>query len=220
MEIINILKSNELFKELEVDELRTVAELTIIKAVRKNTLVISAGDTSSSIYLIIQGKVKVVVTNEEGVELILATLQQGDNFGELSLLDDQPRSANIIALEDSVFTILHKADFFKLMEKNPKIAMAVIKYLCNRVRFLTNTAQSLALLDVYGRVVNLLHDLSTPKENGQWLVSQPLTHQDIASRVGSSREMISQILNELKKGGYVTIENKIITINRKLPSAW
>lgn len=220
MEIIEILKNNELFKALAEDELLAVAELVTTKTVRKNTFVINEGDVSNSIYLIMRGRVNVVVTNDEGAELILATLQKGDNFGELSLLDGQPRSANVVAHEDSVFSILHQADFFKLMEQNPRIAHSVIRYLCNRVRFLTNTAQNLALLDVYGRVVNLMHELSSAKANGQMVISVPLTHQDIASRVGSSREMISQILNELKKGGYVSIENKIISINKKLPTAW
>ena len=220
METIDILKSNELFKGLEEKELSIIAELTTKKTVLKNTLVVSEGDTSNSMYLIKEGKVNVTLTNEEGKEMILTTLQQGDNFGELSLLDDDPRSANVIALEKCVFIVLHKADFHQLLKQNSTIAIGVIKYLCQRVRFITNIAQSLALLDVYGRLVKLLHGLSTPGENGQLVISLPLTHKDIASRVGSSREMISRILSELEKGQYLTIENKIITINKKLPSAW
>jgi CRP/FNR family cyclic AMP-dependent transcriptional regulator len=220
MKPLDILKNNELFKALDEDELMSVAELTTRKSVLKNTVIISEGDFSAAMYLIVKGKVNVSVMNEEGEELILATLQQGDNFGELSLLDDQPRSANVIALEDSVFMVLQKIDFYPLMKQNSKIAMGVIQYLCKRVRLLTGTAHGLALLDVYGRVVKLLHDLAAPAENGQLIISQVLTHQDIASRVGSSREMVSHILNDLKKGHYLTIENKIITIQKKLPSAW
>jgi CRP/FNR family cyclic AMP-dependent transcriptional regulator len=220
METIDILKSNELFKGLEENELSIVAELTTKKTVLKNTLVVSEGDTSNSMYLIKEGKVNVTLTSEDGKEMILTTLQQGDNFGELSLLDDDPRSANVIALEKCVFIVLHKADFYQLLKQNSTIAISVIKYLCKRVRFITNIAQSLALLDVYGRLVKLLHGLSIPGENGQLVISLPLTHKDIASRVGSSREMISRILSALEKGQYLTIENKIITINKKLPSAW
>ena len=220
METIDILKSNELFKGLEENELSIVAERTTKKTVLKNTLVISEGDMSNSMYLIKEGKVNVTVTNEEGREMILSTLQLGDNFGELSLLDNDSRSANVITLEKCVFIVLHQADFYKLLKQNPTIAICVIKYLCQRVRFITNIAQSLALLDVYGRLVKLLHSLSAPGENGQLVISLPLTHKDIASRVGSSREMISRILSELEKGQYLTIKNKIITINKKLPSAW
>ncbi len=122
------------------------------------------------------------------------------------------RSANVIALEKCVFIVLHKADFYQLLKQNSTIAIGVIKYLCQRVRFITSIAQSLALLDVYGRLVKLLLSLSAPGEDGKLVVSLPLTHKDIASRVGSSREMISRILSELEKGQYLIIENKIITI--------
>ena len=152
--------------------------------------------------------------------MILTTLQQGDNFGELSLLDDNHRSANVFALENCVFFVIHKMDFFQLLKQDPIISIEVIKYLCQRVRYITDVAQSLALLDVYGRLVKLLHDLSVPSENGKMVVSMPLTHQDIASRVGCGREMITNILNGLKKGRYLTIQNKIITINKKLPQAY
>jgi CRP/FNR family transcriptional regulator, cyclic AMP receptor protein len=220
METIDILKNNELFKGLQESDIKVVAELTTKKIVQKNTIVISEGDTSSSMYLIKQGKVNVTLTNDEGKEMILSTLQQGDNFGELSLLDDDPRSANVIALEKCEFIVLHKSDFYQLLSQHPAIAISVIKYLCQRVRFITNIAQSLALLDVYGRLVKLLQSLASPSEDGRLIVSLPLTHKDIASRVGSSREMISRIMSELEKGQYLTTENKIITLNKKLPSAW
>ena len=171
-------------------------------------------------YLIKEGKVNVTVTNEEGKEFILSTLQQGDNFGELSLLDDNPRSANVIALEKCIFLVLKKADFYKLLQSNPGIAIRVIKYLCQRVRFISSIAQSLALMDVYGRLVKMLREFSSQGENGQFIVSMPLTHKDIASRLGCAREMVSKIINALKKGGYLSIENKIIIIHKSLPPAF
>lgn len=220
METIDVIKANQLFKGLDETELRIITRLTTKKTVLKHTLVISEGDDSSAMYLIQEGKVKVTVTSTDGKELILTTLQQGDNFGELSLLDDSHRSANVVAIENCVFIVLHKADFFQLLKQNSSIAFSVIKFLCHRVRFVTEVAQSLALMDVYGRLVKLLHDLSVPSENGKLIVSIPLTHQDIASRVGCGREMITNIMKGLKKGRYLTIENKIITINKKLPQAY
>ena len=220
METVDVLKSNQLFKGLGETELRIVAGLTTKKSVLKNTLVISEGDDSSAMYLIKEGKVKVTVNSEDGKELILSTLQQGDNFGELSLLDEHYRSANVSTLENCEFIVLHKADFFQLLRQNSSIAIGVIKFLCQRVRFVTEVAQSLALMDVYGRLVKLLHDLSVPNENGKLVVAIPLTHQDIASRVGCGREMVTNILRGLKRGSYLTIENKIITINKKLPQAY
>lgn len=152
--------------------------------------------------------------------MILSTLQQGDHFGELSLLDEDPRSANIITVEKCEFIIIQRADFYAFLKQHASIAISVIKYLCQRVRFITNIAQGLALLDVYGRLVKLLDSLAESGENGQKVIALPLTHKDIALRIGSSREMISRILSELEKGQYLTITNKLITINRKLPSAW
>ncbi|NOT85128.1 MAG: Crp/Fnr family transcriptional regulator [Methylococcaceae bacterium] len=220
MDTIDILKNNELFNELTHDELQTLAELTLKRTVPKNTLVIGLGDTSNSLYLIKSGKVNVTVTNEEGKEMILSTLQPGDHFGELALLDEDPRSANIITVEKCEFIIIHRADFYAFLKQHASIAIGVIKYLCQRVRFITNIAQGLALLDVYGRLVKLLDGLAESGENGQRVITLPLTHKDIALRIGSSREMITRIISELEKGGYLAITNKIITLNRKLPSAW
>lgn len=220
VDTIEILKGNDLFKELDEAELLAISALTKTRKVAKNTFVINEGDSDSSMYIIIQGTVNVVVANEDGKEMILTTLKAGDQFGELSLLDAKPRSANIVSNEKCEFLIIHKEPFYKLLEENSKIAINVINYLCSKVRFITFVAQGLALMDVYGRLVRLLLDLSETNEKGEQKVLIPLTHKDIALRVGSSREMISRILKELETGRYVTIENKIITINKKLPLAW
>ena len=220
METIDALRGNLLFRELGETELKIVAGLTNQKAVPKNTIVISEGDNTRTMYIIKAGKAKVYVTSEDGKELILATLQPGDNFGELSLLDDQHRSANVTTLEPCVFITLQKTDFSELLLQNPLVSVCVIKYLCQRIRHLTEVAQQLALTDVYGRLIKLLHNLSVPDENGKFVVPIPLSHQDIASRVGCGREMITNILKGLKKGGYLTVTDKIITINKKLPQAY
>ena len=220
METIDILRSNELFKNLDEEELQSLAGLTNKRSVPKNTLVISEGDISSSMYLISQGKVNVTIGNEECKEMILTTLQVVDHFGELSLIDDEPRSANVITVEKCEFIVLHRADFFHLLKQNSRLAIEVIKFLCHRIRFITNIAQGLALLDVYGRLSKLLYSLAEPGENGLLQIKHPLTHKDIALRIGASREMISRIISELEKGHYLTIDHKVITINQKLPSAW
>ncbi len=220
METIDILKKNDLFKDLDEADLQAIAELTKTRKVAKNTYVINEGDDDSAMYIIKQGTVNVMVANDDGKEMILTTLKSGDQFGELSLLDAEPRSANVISNEKCEFLIIHKAPFYKLLEENSAIAISVIKYLCNKVRLITYLAQGLALMDVYGRLVKLLLDLSETNEEGEQVVTIPLTHKDIALRVGSSREMISRILKELETGNYLTIENKIIKINKKLPMAW
>lgn len=220
MDTIDILKNNELFKTLAHEELQSLVSLTSTRTVLKNTLVIGAGDTSSSMYLIKSGTVNVTVTNDDGKEMILSTLLPGDHFGELALLDEDPRSANIITLEKCEFIIIHRADFYAFLTQHASIAISVIKYLCKRVRFITNIAQGLALLDVYGRLAKLLDSLAGAEAQGERVIALPLTHKDIALRIGSSREMITRIFIELEKGGYISVNNKIITLHRKLPSAW
>jgi len=220
METLEILQRNELFKHLTPDELTLLAQSTITRKVPKNTLVINQGDTSNSLFIIKEGHVNVTLYNDDGKELILATLRPGDHFGELALLDEKPRSANVITIENSVFIVLHKEDFFRLLESNPRVALSVIRYLCNQIRLLTSIAESLALMDVYGRLVKLLMDMAEVDEHGEWVIDMPLTHKDIAKRVGSSREMISRIMKELEKGHYLTTEHKTIKIHKKLPIAW
>ena len=220
VDTIEILKKNDLFKELDETELIAVAALTKTRKATKNTFIINEGDDENCMYIIKQGTVNVVVANEEGKEMILTTLRPGDQFGELSLLDAQPRSASVISNEKCEFLVIHKAPFYKLLEENPVISINIIKFLCAKVRFITFIAEGLALRDVYGRLVKLLLDISETNEQGEQVVPIPLTHKDIALRVGSSREMISRILKELETGKYVTIENKIIKINKKLPLSW
>lgn len=217
---IEILKANDLFNELDDVELQAIATLTKTRKVAKNTFVINEGDNDSSMYIIKQGTVNVVVASEDGKEMILTTLKPGDQFGELSLLDAKPRSTNIVSNEKCEFLVVHKEPFYKLLKENSKIAINVINYLCTKVRFITFVAQGLALMDVYGRLVKLLSDLAETNEQGEQKISIPLTHKDIALRVGSSREMISRIFKELETGNYVSIEKKMITINKKLPLAW
>jgi len=221
METFEILKHNELFSGLEEKELLAIAELTKKRTVPKNTLVISEGDTASSLFIIKEGRVIVTLANEQGKEIILSTLRQGDHFGELSLLDGEPRSANVIAVEKCEFLVLNKQDFYPLLTQHSSIAIGIIKYLCHRVRLITNVAEGLALMDVYGRLVKLLTELAEPDEaSGKLVIALPLTHKEISMRVGSSREMISRIMSELEKGQYLSTENKKITINKKLPLAW
>lgn len=224
METIDLLKSNELFSNLGDAELKIVAELTKVRTIPRNTLLINEGDASDAMYLIKEGKVDVIVTNENGEQFVLSTLRQGDNFGELSLLDDHPRSASIITLEKSVFIVLHKADFLRLIEHNHMIVKGVISYLCQRIRFITSIAQSMALLDVYGRLCKLLHDLSKRDETGKCIIESPLTKQAMALRIGCSREHVSRIYNGLVKGGYIIEEKEKdkdrVIIDKKLPPAW
>jgi CRP/FNR family cyclic AMP-dependent transcriptional regulator len=190
-----------------------------VKNYGKGAIILNEGDNTHSMYVILSGRVKVYLSDEEGNEVILNTLGTGDYFGELSLLDEAPRSASVVTLEPCRLLILSEANFKQLLASHPDVAFQVLKDLIQRVRRLSENVRSLALLDVYGRVARTLLDLAT-EVNGKLMVTERLTHKELASRVGASREMVTRILRDLVVGGYIQMENKYIVICKRLPSEW
>jgi len=194
------------------------ADRAITRTYPKNTIVVSENDRTDSFYLILSGRVKIFVSDENGREVVLGVEGPGDYFGEM-VLDDGPRSASVITTEPTTLSVLPKDEFREMLRSNPDFAIELIRKLIGRTRVLTDNVKSLALLDVYGRVARLLLQLAT-EENGRLVIAEKLTQQDIADRVGASREMISRIFKDLTAGGYITVEGRIITINKKPPRRW
>ncbi len=213
------LRNIALFSGLSETDMAAVSSLAVTRSFPKNTLVICEGDTSDSLYVVLSGKVKVFLSDEEGKEVTLNLQGSGEYFGELAILDEAPRSASVMTVEDTRLAVLSKAAFERCMEQHATIALVVMRGLACRLRELTENVRSLALMDVYGRVARLLLDMSE-EVDGKNVIKQRLTQRDIASMVGASREMVSRILRDLSVGGYITIENKIITLNERLPPAW
>ena len=213
------LTSIALFSGFSDADMKAISSLAVTRTFPKNTMVICEGDRSDSLYLILSGKVKVFLADEEGKEVTLNIQTEGEYFGELAILDEAPRSASVMTTEDTKLAILSKSAFDKCMEEHPAMAIAVMRGLARRLRELTENVRSLALMDVYGRVARLLLEMAEESENKK-VIKQRLTQRDIASMVGASREMVSRILRDLSVGGYITVENKIITINERLPAAW
>ena len=200
---------------LDDDELRALSAHATEQIYQKNVVVVNEGDKSNTIFIILSGRVKVFLRNAEGREMVINVLGPREYFGEL-VIDEGARSASIETLETCRFMIVTKADFKALVVSDPDFALKLINRLMQRVRALTDNIRSLALLDVYGRVARLLLDMAI-EQNGRLVVPEKLTQQDIAERVGSSREMVSRIFKDLMFGGYITVENRQITINRDLP---
>lgn len=209
------LKNVPLFSGLAEDELRAIADKAVIKTCAKDAMVINEGESTGSLYVVLTGKVKVFLGDESGKEIILAIKGPGGYFGEMAL-DDQPRSASIVALEPSRFAVFSKADFKHLLLEHPELSQHVIRDLIHVVRGLNRNVRGLTMLNVYGRVSRLLLDLAVDEE-GKLVISGKLTQQDVANRVGSSREMVSRIFRGLATGGYIKVEGKKITINKALP---
>jgi len=212
------LSKTALFSGMDEADIEMVASQTVTRQFPKNTVIVSQGDDTDSIYVIVRGKVDVFLHNDKGKEIIINTLGLCESFGELAPLGGIPRQASIITTEDSTFGIISRQIFMDTLLVKPAIAMRIIDLLITRIQDLTEEVSSLALEDVYNRVVRVLYKHA--EEVGEKLVTEKLTQQDIASRVGATREMVHRILKELKTGGYISIEGKHITIEKKLPPGW
>jgi len=199
-------------------DLQAVGSHGIVRSYPKGTIVVTEGDRTDSLYVILEGRVKVFVSDNDGHEVVLLTQGPGEYFGEL-VLDEGPRSASIMTLAPSRFLIVPKSDFREFVLRNPAFALGIIEKLIGRVRSLTASVKSLALMDVYGRVARLLLELAE-ESNGGFVIAQRLTQQDIASRIGASREMVSRILKDLSTGGYLTQSRSGIVLHRKPPEHW
>lgn len=182
-----------------------------------NTILINEGDTTDSLYIVLSGRVKVYASSDDGREVVLTEYGPGEYFGELSI-DGAKRSASIKALEACSCRVVQGSELRQFLAAHPDFAMHLTHKLIRMVRRLTEQVRSLALQDVYGRMVRVLTELSEPAGEER-IVRQKLTQQDIADRVGSSREMINRVMKELTTGGYVAVRDGRHVIMKKLPAA-
>jgi CRP/FNR family cyclic AMP-dependent transcriptional regulator len=213
-----MLSTVALFDGLREEDRDELSSMMTKKVFARNQLIISQGDHTRSLFVILSGRLKVFVNDELGNQTVFAFLQQGDYCGELSLLDAEPRSASIITLVKTEVLQLSYQQFDIFLQSHPQVYSAIFKSLTASIREMDGMISALTSKDIYGRLVHVLHKESH-EETGR-LVTQRLTHQDIAEMIGASREMVTRILNELRKGGYISIESKQICIEKKLPAGW
>ncbi|MBI3055627.1 MAG: Crp/Fnr family transcriptional regulator [Betaproteobacteria bacterium] len=204
------LKNIPLFRDLQKDDLDAIAQVAVVKSFPKNGVVITEGEFTRSLYVILSGKVKVYLDDKNGKELVLDVKGPGEYFGEM-VLDEGPRSASVVTTEPCRFAVISTTEFKNLLLKHPQLALHVLENLIHMVRGLNEHVRSLALLDVYGRVARMLLDLAV-EQGGNHVIPEKLTQQEMASRVGASREMINRILRDLATGGYIRVEGKRIII--------
>ena len=207
------------FSNLSDQDLEVITKHAIRRSFPKNAAIINEGDQTDSLYVVEKGRAKAFLTDRQGKEIVLGIIPQGSYFGEIALLDSEPRSANVMTLEPSSFLIITRSDFQQCLRDNIDIAMNMLSALTDRVRDLTGSIKSLALSNVYRRIVNTLLKMAVQKGD-VLVVEEKLTQQDIANMVGSSREMVNKIFHDLVEGGYISSKNKQITIHKKLPSGW
>ena len=206
-----VLKSIPMFAALREDQLRTLLTMVSRRSVSRGTVVVAEGDTTDFLYVIAGGRLKVMMGEANGKEVILGILGPGEFFGEMGLIDDGPRSASVVAIEPCDLLLLTRRNFRRCMAESYDTAMAVMRVLVRRLRSADRKIGSLAMLDVYGRVARLLLDMSE-EVDGQRVVARRLPKQDIAKMIGASREMVSMVMRDLEQSGYFEVRGSMIVL--------
>jgi len=196
-----------------------LAALGVQRRYRKNTLLIEEGDNGDAIYIVLSGKLRAFVSDSRGREVTMALHGPGEYVGEMSL-DGGRRSASVQAVEATVCSVVTRETVLQHIATDPEFALALIQRLIRRARLATESARSMALLDVYSRLRALLEARARPAADGTRVVAERLTHQAIASEIGSSREMVSRLLKDLENGGYLQVLQRQLVLMRELPARW
>ncbi|MGD0961789.1 MAG: Crp/Fnr family transcriptional regulator [Methylomonas sp.] len=182
----------------------------------KRAIIITEGDTTNSIYIVLSGEVRVYSANLKSKEFTFAIQGPGSYFGDLSAVSDEPRSATVETLEATTCAVISQQDFMHWLELHPKVAIAMLKVMCEKIRLLTDRAKQLALSDAYERMVDVLMKLAV-KEDNIFVIYNVPPQTGLANLIGTSRETINRYLTDLVKGGYLVKEGRKLKIIKKLP---
>ncbi|HWP38022.1 MAG TPA: Crp/Fnr family transcriptional regulator [Gemmatimonadales bacterium] len=213
MSLVPILQKIPLFANLSEPELARVAEVARERTYPKNSVILFEDDPGDALYVVISGSVKVVLIGEDGREVILSLLKDGDFFGEMALIDDEPRSAHVIAMEDAAMFVLRREDFHQCLREAPGIALALLRTLSRRLREADEKIGGLILLDVNGRVARLLLRMADQNDGVQ--IVPKVTHHTIAQMVGSSRETVSRTMRDMMEQGLLEVSRRTISIKNR-----
>ena len=206
-----VLKTVPLFASFPEDQLRMLATVVQRRSAPRSNTIMATGGPTDSLYIVLSGRLKVMMSDSDGKEVILSILGPGEFFGEMGLIDDEPRSASVVTIEPCELLSLAKRDFKKALAESFEMSQAVMRGLVRRLREADRKIGSLALLDVYGRVARLLLDMSE-NVDGEKVVTKRLPKQDIAKMIGASREMVSRVMKDLQMGGYIEMRGSNIVL--------
>ncbi len=215
-----LLSRIDLFSELTPEELTAVSQVAQVHKLPRDTVVFNTGDPADAVYVVASGKVNIVVTSSEGKELILAVLGAGQVFGEMGLLDSSPRSAAVTTATAVELLVINRDEFHRMLDTQPQISRKLLTMLAQRLRRANSKMESLAYMDVAGRLARYFLDLA--RDHGQalgngWLVVRRPTHSDIAHSIGTSRETVSRLINDFEdrlgmvnKGRFTYIREEMV----------
>jgi len=210
-----LLRNVPLLSLLSEAELALLARVVSRKSYARGSLILATGDPTDSLYILISGRIKVFMSDLDGKEVILSILGPNEFFGEMGLIDNNPRSANVVALEPCELVCISEPDFKRCLADNFNMAMTVMRGLVKRLREADNQIGSLALMDVFGRVARLLLETAEVID-GEKVLTKKLSKQDIARMIGASREMVSRVMKHLQEAGYIEVRADTIVIRENI----
>lgn len=200
---LELIRRVPLFALLTSVQADSVAQAVVKRRFKRGEVIVEQGDKSNTLFIILTGRARVVTADKRGREVILATLQPGDYIGEMSLIDNEPHSATVRAEVQTDMLCLGRAEFARCLPENSSMAYAIMKNLVQRLRHADRKIESLALMDVYGRVARALLEFAVPDRDGLLNIRDRISRQDIAKMVGASREMVSRVMKDLEDRGFI-----------------
>lgn len=217
---LDLIRRVPLFAMLTDAQAVTVADGVVKRRFKRGEAVVEQGKKSNALFILLNGRARVMTTDGRGREVILATLRPGDHIGEMSLIDNEPHSATVRAEVQTDVLMLGRNEFARCLPENTSMAYAIMHGLVQRLRHADRKIESLALMDVYGRVARALLEFAVDDgQGGTPVIREKISRQDIAKMVGASREMVSRVMKDLEERGYIhTLENGAILVHEHLHS--
>lgn len=202
------------------EALRALADRGDLRRYRKGTLLMEEGSQGDTMHIVLAGRVRAYSIGRNDREITYGVYGPGEYVGEMSCIDGGARAANVIAVEATTCSVVTRQTLRDHVSTRADFALELLDRVVRRARLATGSARSMALLDVYGRVVGLLEELALEQPDGSRLVAGRLTHAEIAARIGCSREMVSRLMKDLQRGGYLALEPGGLRLPRRLPPRW
>ena len=200
---LDLLRRVPLFSLLTVAQAEVISGAVIKRRFKRGEALVEQGQKSNALFILLTGRARVVTSDSRGREVILATLAQGDYLGEMSIIDNEPHSATVRAEVATDVLMLGREEFARCLTENASMSLVVMRGLVKRLRHADRKIESLALLDVYGRVAHALLDFAVADAQGQLLIRDKISRQDLAKMVGASREMVSRVMKDLEERGFI-----------------
>jgi CRP/FNR family transcriptional regulator, cyclic AMP receptor protein len=209
---LELIRRVPLFSMLNAEQAKMVAEAVTKRRYKRGEVLVEQAKKSNTLFILLTGRARVITTDAKGREVILATLIAGDHLGEMSLIDNEAHSATVKAEVQTDVLVLDRAQFARLLPESSSMAYAVMRGLVNRLRVADRKIESLALMDVYGRVARVLMDHASPNATGEMVIREKISRQDIAKMVGASREMVSRVMKDLEERALIEVKDDGSTV--------